>query len=246
MPEYDTNADSYRHWSEGESIYWTIEQTSFFEVLGSVRDLNILELACGEGRLSRMLIERDARSLLATDISEEMIKRAIEQNTNTQGGRLHSTLAYQVVDATDEEFTLDEPVDLVAAMYLFHYADSEESLARMGRLISRNLKPGGRLVAYTVNPDYDFTREDPRLQEYFDFEIHPIEPPRFQLVLGKLAVTIWQWSREAHERALTAAGMANVRWHPLHMPDSQRETARTVQWYLDDPSCIVVSAEKPL
>ena len=246
MPDYDANTDAYLHWSEEDSLYRSIEQTTFFDVLDSVRDLTILELACGEGRLSRMLIERGARSLLATDISEEMIKRANAENTLSEGGRVHPPLDYCVLDATDEQFTLDKPVDLVASMYLFHYADSEESLARMGRLIGRNLKPGGRFVAYTASPDYDFTREDPRLKEQFGFVIHPIDPPRYQLVFGKLAVSIWQWSRQAHERALTRAGLTNVQWHPLYMPDDQRELARTVQWYLDNPSCTVVSAEKPL
>jgi hypothetical protein len=59
MPEYAEFAETYQHWSVTASPYGRIETYTFFEVLGSVRGLDVLDLAAGEGRTSRMLMERD-------------------------------------------------------------------------------------------------------------------------------------------------------------------------------------------
>jgi SAM-dependent methyltransferase len=157
MTDYDKQGDAYRHWYLADSPYWLIEQTRFFQVLGSVRNLRILELACGDGRISRMLIDRGAREVVGTDISEQMIERAVELNTDDRGGLIYPGIKYQVVDASDRSFQLEDRVDLVTAMYLFHYAPSTVALEDMCNLISRNLKADGRFVAYTINPAYDFT-----------------------------------------------------------------------------------------
>ena len=41
---------------------------------------------------------------------------------------------------------------IVAAAYLFNYADTEEKLAAMCRTVARSLKPGGRFVTVNNNP----------------------------------------------------------------------------------------------
>lgn len=246
MADYDTNTDDYLRWSAGDSDYWLLEQTRYFEVLGSVRNLNILELACGAGRISRMLMGRGAQSVVGTDISKEMIKQAVAQNQDYQGSPVYSNLIYKVVDACDETFTLGHPVDLVTAMYLFHYAPSQTALEQMCRHINRNLKPGGRFVATTLNPGCDFNAlYSDRLKKYFGFSIRTVEPPHYHLMFDKLTVNMWQWSREAHEGSLNRAGMTHISWHPLQLPSDRQDLTDSLQWYLDNPSCIVLSAEKP-
>ena len=144
MPKYNEHVDVYHEWSASSTPYRAIESYTFTEVIGPVRDLDILDLACGEGRISRMLIERGAKSVLGGDISPEMVRRAAEQNAAGNGTSRYPNLRFMVLDARDESFRLPEPVDLVVAMYLLHYAPTEEDLEKMGRLIERNLKPGGR------------------------------------------------------------------------------------------------------
>lgn len=243
--DYDVNADLYVRWTVSDNVYWQVEQTQFFKVLGSVRNLNILELACGDGRISRMLMEQGARSVLATDISKEMIKRAIAQNKSDQGGLIFPTLSFEVLDACDETFQLDQLADRVVAMYLFHYAPSEKALGGMCRLIGRNLKPGGRITIYTINPDYDFANEDPRLKKYFGFSYSADTPPHYKLSFGDHSVDMWRWSKGAHEEGLRSAGLTNIQWHPLCVPGDDQTLARSLDWYLSNPSCIVLSAEKP-
>jgi SAM-dependent methyltransferase len=181
-----------------------------------------------------------------------MVRRAAEQNAPQQAAgrgahaRVWESLHYIVLDARDETFRLDPPVDLVSAMYLLHYAPSEDDLERMARLIARNLKPGGRFVTYTLSPDYDFHRREPRLMERCGFDYAVVGGPHCMLIIGEERVNIWQWSREVHETRLRRAGLDDIRWHPLQAPpDARPEVMRAMAFYLANPSCIVLSATKP-
>ena len=251
MPEYDEFAKTYQHWSVTASPYNMIETYTFFEVLGSVRGLNVLDLAAGEGRSSRMLMERGAASVLGAEISPEMVRRATEQNSPQYAAQQSAnaltwpSLRYIVLDARDRKFQLDTPVDVVTAMYLFHYAPNEDDLEQMTHLIARNLKPGGRFVTYTLSPDYDFRRIEPRLMERCGFDYAVVSGPHCELIIGGERVDIWQWSREVHETRLRRAGFTDIRWHPLQAPPDGPEVTAAMGFYLANPSCIVLSATKP-
>ncbi len=250
MPEYDEFAETYQRWSGKQTPYSVIEAFTFLQVLGSVEGLNVLDLAAGEGRTSRMLIELGAASVLGADVSLEMVRRASEQIAQASGvsqsGRTGTLqdLSYIQLDASDDKFQLDAPVDVVTAMYLFHYASSEGELGMMANLIARNLKPGGRLVTYTLSPDYDFGRAQPLLMERCGFDYSVVSGPHCALLIGGNKVDIWQWSREAHETSLRKAGFTDIQWHPLQSPDMP-DVKTAMGFYLDNPSCIVLSARLP-
>jgi SAM-dependent methyltransferase len=248
MPEYDEFAETYQRWSGMETPYSIVEAYTFLQVLGSVQGLNVLDLAAGEGRTSRMLIELGATSVVGADVSSEMVRRASEQNMpqhKAQEGepiKPLQNLSFIELDAADDKFQLDAPVDVVTAMYLFHYAANEAELGKMANLIARNLKPGGRLVTYTISPDYDFSRTEPRLMERCGFDYAVVAGAHCELLIGGDRVDIWQWSREAHEASLRNAGFADIQWHPLHSPPDLPEVDKAMGFYLANPSCIVLSA----
>ena len=119
--------------------------TSSWKCWGSVSGCNVLDMACGDGRTARCLMELGAQSVLGVDVSQKMIDGARRKN-RTDGGHRFDALRFETVDARDQSFVLDEAVDIVTAMYLFHYAGSRDELFRMCRFIGRNLKSGGRFV----------------------------------------------------------------------------------------------------
>jgi SAM-dependent methyltransferase len=244
-PDYDRHADVYDEWSTADNPYRAIESFTFMEVIGPVRGLVILDLGCGEGRTCRRFIARGARSVLGADISPEMIRRASEKNTARDGSPTHPRLRYRVLDARDETFVLAQPVDLVSAMYLLHYASTETELEKMCRLIARSLRPGGRFVTYGVNPDYDHSRHEPRLEQQFGIDSRLVEGNRCELAIGDMRVDFWQWSRQTHEACLRRAGLDDIQWHPLDVHPGGRDLRASVQWYLDNPPCTVLSARKP-
>lgn len=244
MADYDKNPSPYLQQSVADNPYRLLEWTTFLDVLGSVEGRRILDLACGDGRLTRVLAHGGAAEVLGLDVSEEMLDRAREQNAEGQPEAFADRITYAEISAADETFQMTPPADIVTAMYLFHYAHSGEELDRMADLIGRNLAPGGRFVTYTINPDYDFTSAPDDMEARIGFRYRIIEPPAHALVIGDFEVPIWQWSREQHEQALHRAGLKNVRWHPLKFPPDQEHHLVGWAWYLDNPSCIVLSAEK--
>lgn len=251
MPEYDDFADTYQHWSVTAGPYAQVADYSFFTVLGAVRGLNVLDLAAGEGRISRRMMAAGAASVLGADISQEMVRRANEQNDpqavarHNPAAKAWPNLRFVVLDARDRSFRLETPAHLVTAAYLFHYAPSEADLGLMADLIARNLKEGGRFVTYTINPDGDLCRHDPRLMEVCGFEYEAIEANHYHLIMGAERVQMWQWSRKAHEKCLRQAGLTDIRWHPLQVPPDAPKVAETLDFYLANPSCVVLSASKP-
>lgn len=244
MADYDPHVDTYQDWAVDENLYRNLEQYTFLQVVGSVRGLSVLDLATGEGRMARLMIEQGATTVVGGDISSNMVTRATEKNTGANGEPVYPDLRFIVLDARDDTFRLPQPVDLVIAMYLLHYAPSEGDLERMAQLIARNLKPGGRFVTFTVNPDYNLARHDLRLWERFGYTTRAVNPPQYELVIGDMCVPIWQWSRKAHEACLTRAGLGEIRWQPPQLPPDMSAMATELAFYLDDPECIVLSARK--
>ncbi len=187
IPEYDSHVDVYGDWSTAENPYRAIESFTFMEVVRSVRDLDIVDLGSGEGRTCRAFVQQGARSVLGTDVSSEMIRRANAKNTAEDGTSIYPNLRYEVLDARDETFALPQPVDLVSAMYLLRYASTEEDLERMCRLIGRTLKPGDRFVTYGVNPAYDHSRREPRLEQQFGVDSRLVSGARASITLFRIS-----------------------------------------------------------
>lgn len=112
-------------------------------MLPEVSDKRIVDLGCGFGWASRWMREQGAASVLALDLSENMISRA-KAATND------SEIEYRIADLE----TLELPqaaFDLAYSVLTFHYIKDFDRLVRM---IHRALVPGGRLVFTIEHPVY--------------------------------------------------------------------------------------------
>ena len=134
--------------------------------------------------------------------------------------------------------------DLVTAIYLLNYATSVDQLLGMCKSAYNNLKPGGRFVAYTVNPAYTlskpngsqygcyFVRLTPEEDRYLCDGIFVTEPPTpFQC---------YQWSQAAHEQAILKAGFQAFTWYPSEV--SPEDIAHYGEAYWQDwrENCLVI------
>ena len=141
--EYDVIAGAYKD-SKQLSFRKCIEEYTLFETLGDISGVKALDLACGEGFYTRKLKRAGAGEVLGVDISAEMIRLAeAEERARPTGCR------YLNRDAA--VLALDEPVDLVVAMYLLNYARDANELLRFVRAAHAALKPGGRFVGFNDN-----------------------------------------------------------------------------------------------
>ena len=119
--EYDAIADDYVNVFEK----WPVSQyvaLPMINLVGDVKGLRVLDLACGDGAYSRLYKKMGASEVVAVDLSEEMIKIARQKS---------SDITYYIGNATKlEDLNLGQ-FDVVCASFLLNYCTSVEMLKSM-------------------------------------------------------------------------------------------------------------------
>jgi SAM-dependent methyltransferase len=196
-----------------------LEQATVDAHLGDVQGLDVLDLACGAGFYSQKLVNRGARHVLGLDESEEMVQVAAGAIPTTSAGRLH----FLVSDCA-RPFTVGA-YDLVLAIWLLNYADSEEVMLTMWRNIFNNLRPGGRCLGITSNPDMlsSVFPSGPRFGLTFTELDLPAEGTIKNRIHAHTSQPIvfdtYTRTRALYEKTAHAAGFCHLRWLPAQAPD---------------------------
>ncbi len=125
----------------------------------------VLDLACGTGYYSRLLLSWGADSVTGVDISSAMIEAAKDAangdaaNGGVGGGSLgesKSGLTFTIGDCTRPLQHLGlPPVDVVVGAWLLNYAATAEEVTAMFDNIARSLRAGGYFVGVTPHPAED-------------------------------------------------------------------------------------------
>jgi len=108
-----------KRFSRGGRLIDRREKQAVLDALGPVEDKNILEVACGTGRFTVMLLERGA-DVVGLDISEPMLRQAREK---ARAAGVEDRLELMRGDAARLPFP-DDHFDAVMAMRFFHLADT--------------------------------------------------------------------------------------------------------------------------
>jgi SAM-dependent methyltransferase len=143
-------------------------------------------------------------------------------------------------------------LDLALAVYLLCYAVTEEELAQMCRLARMSLRPGGRFVAATMNPDYADEAEHPGWYAGYQFSVVAQSWPVSEGSTVRLNVfstppiavdAVW-WSRETYERVLRQAGFAEITWHRYKASEEGIAQQGEPFWanYAGRPHAVIIEA----
>jgi malonyl-CoA O-methyltransferase len=136
-----SNVEAYDRWAPSypplpHNPLMRAEQAAMLALLPEVSGLCALDLACGTGRYGLLLEQRGAASVVGTDMSQEMLRRA--------------PLARRVrADMTQLPFA-NAQFDLVVSGLAVGHAPQLEAWMRE---VSRVLVPGGQLVYSDFHPD---------------------------------------------------------------------------------------------
>jgi ubiquinone/menaquinone biosynthesis C-methylase UbiE len=131
---------------EGDLWHRTLIDPTLLRVLGSVENLDILDLACGNGYIARKLARSGAR-VVGVDAFTPMIEHARAREEREPLG-----IVYSVADAAHLDGLGDASFDvMVCNMALMDIADAEGALREAARV----LRPGVRLVASFSHPCFD-------------------------------------------------------------------------------------------
>ncbi len=117
------------------------EWRQFQKLMPDFRGKRVLDLGCGYGWHCRYAAENGAASVLGTDISQKMLRRAEEMSVGTG-------IRYRRKAMEDLEFP-DESFDIVLSSLAFHYV---RDFFRLLEKINSWLVPEGKLVFSVEHP----------------------------------------------------------------------------------------------
>ena len=124
---------------------------AFFEFVGDLSGLLVLDAGCGEGYNTRLLARRGAR-MVGIDLSPEMIRLA-----RTEEEREPLGIRYEVASMTHMRLFADETFDAVVSMMaLMDSADYDGPVAEFGRV----LKPNGLFAFNVCHPCFSYAVRD--------------------------------------------------------------------------------------
>jgi len=131
---YEWNAQDYEQYSDGQ-LKWALELMGKIDWAG---DESVIDLGCGEGKVTLRLAERVPRGrVLGIDSAGSMIERARQKFPKDR----HPTLRFRCMDFRDLDFR--EEFDLAFSNAALHWVkDQRRVLLR----VARALRPGGRIV----------------------------------------------------------------------------------------------------
>ncbi|MFE5564713.1 class I SAM-dependent DNA methyltransferase [Amycolatopsis japonica] len=237
--QYDAIAESFAE-SAGLPARAQAEIPSVLDLLGDIRDLEVLDLACGTGLYSRLAKALGARRVVGVDSSPVMIEVAKRTTRDGLGVdyRVHDVSVMPVIG----EF------DVVVAAFLLNYAPTLDALSSMCRMIADNLRPGGRFIGDIPRGSYDPTRPlsdkygmtydmPPTIAEgdEFSFTAH-LDPP--------LTIKSRRWLDETYETQLRNAGLVDIEFHPWRPVGEEFDGGFWEEWTAN-PLAHNVSARKP-
>jgi SAM-dependent methyltransferase len=147
---WDANADAWTTLSRaGYDIYrdW-VNTPEFFKLLPSIDGLRVLDIGCGEGYNTRLLVDRGAR-VIGIDISSRFIEHAVAHELEKPLG-----IHYRIASAVELPFA-DASFDAATAfMSLMDIPENDRALAEAYRVIV----PGGFLQFSITHPCFNTPR----------------------------------------------------------------------------------------
>ncbi|MEC9376401.1 MAG: methyltransferase domain-containing protein [Pseudomonadota bacterium] len=241
--QYDDIAATYQQTKESPLRKY-LESWSFFKMLGLLKGLRVLDLACGEGFYTRQIKSLGASEVIGVDVSSEMIRLAKQQELNQPLG-----IKYFCNDVSKlPDFG---KFDLISAAYLLHYSRNIDQLNVMCRKIAGAMQNSGRFVAINENP-YQLTHQYAGYSQYgfnkiTDQPRHEGSPIKYSMISGQNLIQFeaYYYSKKTYESALQDAGFSNIKWIPLELSPKGLEEYGTDYWqeYIDNPPVIGLTCE---
>jgi hypothetical protein len=111
--------------------------------------------------------------------------------------------------------------NLVAAVYLFVYAATEEGLVAMCRAAHTDLVPDGRCLAAILNPE--LSEQHIAVSNQLGIALAVDSPIRDGATItitiptpgGSIQINNYYWSKATYDRVLHSAGFRAIPWHPI-------------------------------
>ncbi|AOM40840.1 class I SAM-dependent DNA methyltransferase [Xenorhabdus hominickii] len=206
---YNPIADLYESFSDSAAQI-NVEVRTILNLSGDIQGKSVLDLACGYGLFSREFKKHGASKIIGVDISDKMIEIAKRKSQEYDDG-----IEFHIRDVCKMESF--GKFDLIVAAWLFCHAESIEELEMMFRAIADNLTPSGKLIAYTLEPDYRLEKGNCENYLLNILSEEPIQDGTLLkaefLTTPPTPFTMHRWSREQYKEAMNKSGLKQIEWH---------------------------------
>lgn len=250
--QFDNVAKSYPAYPHELPLREHMELHSLRNAAGEVTGLAALDLGCGAGRYAQHLARWGAEKVIGVDASAGMLELARAAETAEPLG-----ITYRHADATTDHLgDLASSMDVVLSCYAIPYAATIEALTGMFTTARTVLRPGGRFIAATLNPDYADHSTESDYYDHYNLRLTarsypPADGTSVHLhawfndpAIAPMDVDAYWWSQATHEHAARTAGFTTVTWKRFTV--SETGVARYGQdyWtsYLARPHAVIVEA----
>lgn len=178
----------------------------------------VCDIACGEGYVSRALVERGAASSIAVDISSALIEAARRRTNDDR-------ITFEVGDAQTLATVPDASIDVaVCQMAIMDIPDHRAAFDAAARVV----RPGGAYVLTLVHPCFEGPFDEPALPHWQrDADGNPT------------ALLVHRYATEGHWHAGTGGGVRS------HVGSHHRMLSTYVNDLLD-AGFVLTRVEEPL
>ncbi|GAB4144003.1 MAG: hypothetical protein OHK0017_02080 [Patescibacteria group bacterium] len=192
--------------SEGDYCHKNLIDPILFKCARRIEGKRIYDIGCGNGYLDKILISKQAKSILASDISESLIEIANQKHS-------HPDISYIVRLGDDFTDINVSEFDLVLLNMVIHYIPD---LNQFASNISRVLDQGGRLAFTTSHPmnlmrlhrvnsvlseDPQLTKLEERVESYLSEQVTQVSWGSWK------ELTVYQRPISSYIKAFTQSGL---------------------------------------
>mmetsp|Transcript_23241 Transcript_23241/g.35236 ORF Transcript_23241/g.35236 Transcript_23241/m.35236 type:complete len:335 (-) Transcript_23241:3483-4487(-) len=130
----------------------------FSQLEPHIKEATVLDVGCGEGYCARKVVGLGANKVIGVDISEEMIRSAIQTSNGDERFKFFSAACSDLLEVLERrsiELSIKgakESMDVAMAVFLFNYLTTSEVEEAM-KQVNEALKPGGIFVFSVPHPN---------------------------------------------------------------------------------------------
>lgn len=207
-----------------------IDRSTIEWMLGDVKGKDIADFACGDGHYARHFNQLGAHRVIGVDISSDMIALAKQAEASNPLG-----IEYYNSDCSNLNLGNVGTFHIVTATYLLNYMKDQAMMDRTFKGVASVLKPGGRFVGITVNPQtglpdhpedwfqkygvrcYGYPnggREKALSGEKISCDINKMDG-----TADPIHLDVFFHTKNVYEDAAKAAGFQKLEWFPMNRPE---------------------------
>lgn len=230
--ETDEKANNYERFRKTSLFFKYISRPSLIKILGGdLTGKRCIDMACGSGHSTRLLVDMNALDVVGVDLSQKMIDFAMQQDSSHPK---YSAIQYLVKDCS-QPLGLGQ-FDVVSSIHFLNYAETQDKLASMVKTMFDSTRPGGICAGMIINPFVDPKNFSKLLKYGLKYELngHELNTELYEghVENGRVLIhfVTYLWEPHVHERCFRAAGFTDFEWVKVEVDNNYDDKSG----YFDD------------